>query len=133
MVKCAVLIPFRRNVRGRHRKQNYRSKRQAGGFEGVPSYGLGGRQQWARPRGGQLLHATRNQESRVCRRGMGCGQTYVSRPQRTFTNDVLCNVRFEILTSLLLKVLIFWNIPRERSAFFSDKQSKDNNLTIYTT
>lgn len=122
MVKSAVLIPFRRNVRGRRRKQNYRRKRQAGGFEGVPSYGLGGRQQWARPRGGQLLHATRNQESQVCRRGMGCGQTYVSRPQRTFTNDVLCNVRFKILTTMLLKFLMFWDFPRDPSAFvFSEE------------
>ena len=94
MVICAVFIPSRRNVRGWHRQQNYRRKRQAGGFEGVPSHGLGGRQQWARPRGGQLLHATRNQESQVCRRGMGCGQTYVTRPQRTVGNDVLCNVKF---------------------------------------
>lgn len=116
MVKCAVLIPFRRNVRDRHREQNYRRKRQAGGFEGVPSYGLGGRQQWARPRGGQLLHGTGNQESQVCRRWMGCSQTYVSRAQRTFTNDAVRNVRFEILTTMFLKVQIFWDVSRHRSA-----------------
>lgn len=115
MVKCAVLIPFRRNVRDRHRQQNYRRKRKAGSFEGVPSYGLGGRQQWSRPRGGQFLHGTRNQESQVCRRGMGCGQTYVSRAHRTFTNDVLRNVRFEILTTMFLKLQIFWDVPRDHS------------------
>lgn len=106
MGKYPVLIFFRRHVLGRHRGQNYRRKRQAGGAERVPSHGLGRRKQWARPRRGQLLHATRHRESQVCRRGMGCGQTYVGRSYRTVTNDVLRNARFEAVTARLLEIQI---------------------------